>query len=401
MIRGREAVVDGEPLCAKHEVAGAVARAGYPVMRLLCHRKNRRTKEVMLCPHFDGCPYLAQFRPDAPAVRFFAHEYLWTPSPAGLPRPDLIVIDESFALGGARHASFGIDRLTAVRVGMSLEGEALIRDVAVRVRDLLETGGDPRTTASAEAFAEMADVEGDMTQDEFIWPTLRWEEQKRRAAKLKASERSKVAALWRVLGKEAGRAAPLQRIELRRDEPAARGELQDRVHVWWHAQLRLPLAPILALDASLDERLARKPCPGSRSRPSPPGATPRWSRSSTPRAAATASSPSTAHRTRSSSGRRTGCGTCATSPRSRPPARDGATPPTAASCSSPTRRPRSACSRKGRSRASTSCTSGRCAGSTPTRTTAPSSSPGDSSRPRPRSRPWPVPCSATRTSPSP
>ena len=69
------------------------------------------------------------------------------------------------------------------------------------------------------------------------------------------------------------------------------GELQDRVHVWWHAQLRLPLAPDprCSTPASTSASPA-SPCPGSRSRPSPPGATPRWSRSSTPRAAATACS---------------------------------------------------------------------------------------------------------------
>jgi hypothetical protein len=257
VIRGREAVVDGEPLCRKHEEAAIVAKAGLPVMETLCRKRHKDGTE-MRCQFHDTCRYLQQFDATGPALRIFVHEYLFLPAPKGLPKPDLIVIDEAFALRAARHTSFGIDRLTTPRTGMRAEHEAEIHDVACKVRDALEKGDDPRAIADTDTFSRALERESTVDGEQFVWPSMLWVEQKRRLARLRKSERFKLCALWRLLRDQAGRSGPLQQIELRRSEPVPGGEAQDRVHVWWRATPRLPQVPVILLDASLDERLAPK-----------------------------------------------------------------------------------------------------------------------------------------------
>ena len=270
VVRGREAEVEGARLCQKHDIAGAVARAGLPVMSSLCHlKKKKKTKgqkrgegEVIeqFCEHFTACRYLQQFRAGRTAVRFFAHEYLKLAEnlPKGLPKPDLIVIDEAFSLGMARCSAVGLDRLTAPRGGgMKIEREAEIMDVAIPVRDLLERGLDPRDAATVEAFRNAAKVEAFPGGEAAIWPSMLTKEQRKRAGALASRDHFRLAALWRILGEEKERGGPLQRVQLRRSEPAGNGEKVDRVRMWWRAKLHIPVAPVLLIDASLDEEIAR------------------------------------------------------------------------------------------------------------------------------------------------
>src|SRR3954447_14640015 len=136
--------------------------------------------------------------------------------------------------------------------------EAEVLATAVKVRGHLERGLDPRGAADTDAFRRIAAIEATPTREEVIWPMMRWEEQRRRAEMLRRAERHTRAAFWRTLAAEAERGGPLQRIALRRNEPGRDGEAQDRIHVWWRARLALPDVPVIALDASLDERIARK-----------------------------------------------------------------------------------------------------------------------------------------------
>lgn len=261
VIRGREAVVGTAPLCEKHEEARTLGRAGLPVGPLLCRRTLDDGTEQR-CPFFDTCRYQAQFRDDAPGLRILLHEHLFLPRPKGLPAPDIVVIDESFALKAARHASFGLDRLTAVRpAAIKPEHEAELHDTARKVRDLLEQGADPRTAGDPDTFRRCAELETSAELDGPIWPSMRWEEQRKRLAALQKREAGRLAAFWRVLAAEAERTGPVQRILLRRNEPGRDGELRDRVHVWWRAPWRVPDVPVLALDASLDAAIAAKLLP--------------------------------------------------------------------------------------------------------------------------------------------
>ena len=257
VIRGREAVVDSEPLCRKHEEAAIVARLGLSVTTSLCRRKLGNGT-VQTCPFHEGCRYFAQFENPEPRIRILAHAYLTLRRPPGLPKPDLVVIDEAFALAMARETSFGTDRLTATRgPGMQPEDEALVHDLGRRLRTALEQGEDPRRIADRNTLERAAGIEaGDLDQP--VWPTMRWEEQKRRLAKLQKSETFKLCQLWRILAEEADRTAPLQRVILQRDAPSSDGERQDRIRLYWRATWSLPSVPVIVLDASLDETLARK-----------------------------------------------------------------------------------------------------------------------------------------------
>jgi hypothetical protein len=122
VIRGREAVVEGEPLCAKHEEAGIIAQAGLPVMPLLCRSKAKDGQEL-LCPFFFECRYLQQFRPPEPGLRILSHEYLFVHLPEEMPKPELIIIDEAFpgrrAIHQLRARSPG---RTALRHGARVRG---------------------------------------------------------------------------------------------------------------------------------------------------------------------------------------------------------------------------------------------------------------------------------------
>lgn len=83
-------------MCARHELADAVAKAGASVQASLCF--NKATGAA--CPHFDDCPYQTQRRElekrkrtGAGGVYVGSHEYLKVPS--GAPPPALLVVDES------------------------------------------------------------------------------------------------------------------------------------------------------------------------------------------------------------------------------------------------------------------------------------------------------------------
>ena len=64
IIRGREAKVNGEPLCRKHEEAAILARASLPISSLLCRHAFDGSPE-QFCEYFRGCAYVAQFRAQA------------------------------------------------------------------------------------------------------------------------------------------------------------------------------------------------------------------------------------------------------------------------------------------------------------------------------------------------
>ena len=85
LIEGR-----GETNCVQHEAAKALSESGVSVSPNLCGTKENR------CKAFDGCPYLGQFSSSAPGIRIYSHAHLPTPLHDGLPKPDIVIIDESF-----------------------------------------------------------------------------------------------------------------------------------------------------------------------------------------------------------------------------------------------------------------------------------------------------------------
>ncbi len=116
VIKGRSNGAPDNPMCAKFKAAEKAAQLGLNVFGTLCKRRQPGGRELV-CPHYDTCPYIAQWQDTEPAIRIFAHNYLGLPRPhpdrRGLPEPDLVIIDESAIQSLIDTCSFGIDRLEA------------------------------------------------------------------------------------------------------------------------------------------------------------------------------------------------------------------------------------------------------------------------------------------------
>ncbi len=276
IIRGREAKVNGEPLCQKHEEAAILARAGLPIGSLLCRQRYDDGTE-QLCEYFRGCAYVDQFRAQPfdplklligrPTVRIMSHAYLFLPRVKQLvapdpppPNPELAIIDESFWSAGVRQTSFGADRLTAVRpAGLPVEVEADLHELSHLARTAFERGQDPRDALSLEEIKRARDNEATLVfKLAPISPGMRHTRQRERLAELRSSGAARLWRFWRVLHEAAQQGGPLLQIVFRRDVPTPGGELQDRIDVYWRATWRLPNVPVILLDASLEPLIARK-----------------------------------------------------------------------------------------------------------------------------------------------
>jgi hypothetical protein len=266
VIRGREYErADGSTMCAKAEEAGQVARAGFPVWEHMCRRVNRETGEEETCEHFATCPYIAQFDDPEPAVRIMAHENMFLPRNSGMPKPQAVVIDESFHAKAVRQTDFALDRLTGGlwrsfgrKVDMGDQDE---RDrIARKVRGALEAGEHPRDHGvTAEQCRFVAKLEIGSLENIGITPGMNHATQRRRLAGYRRNEALKLFRFWKILESEIERAGPLRQIELRRDVVRRRGdEMTDRIYLFWRRDLAIPDVPVLVLDADLDPIIGRK-----------------------------------------------------------------------------------------------------------------------------------------------
>ena len=201
IVRGREAKVNGEHLCRKHEEAAILAKAALPISSLLCRQSYDGGAE-QFCEYFRGCAYVAQFRAQPldplklltgrPTVRIMSHAYLFLPRVKQLvapdpppPVPQLAVIDESFWSAGVRHLSFGSDRLTAVRPpGLPIEVEADLHELSRQARTAFERGQDPREVLSVDDIKLARDSEARLAfQLAPISPGMRHARQRERSGR--------------------------------------------------------------------------------------------------------------------------------------------------------------------------------------------------------------------------
>jgi hypothetical protein len=260
VIRGREHPdAAGQPLCRKADVAGPLARVGLNVWEAVCERKHEDGR-IERCCWFDGCAYVVQFK--APGrLRVMAHEYMTLRR--RLDAPMLQVVDESFHAKLARHADFALDRLTAPRAWRGLFGKidpARLNDldtIAWKVRRAFEAGQHPREAGiTVEDCKLAAGIEISTAGGAPVSPGMAHDEQRRRVVAMQRVEAFKLWRCWKVLGGEIERPGPLQRIRLVRDVPR-KGELEDRIELFWRAELRLRNVPTLVIDADLDMAVAR------------------------------------------------------------------------------------------------------------------------------------------------
>jgi hypothetical protein len=196
------------------------------------------------------------------AVRLLTHENLF----ARLPKPDAIVIDESFHATTSKVISFSVDRLTSPRpcrlFGARIDCADLAElDRIARIsRNAIEAGAHPRDfgiTIDQCRFA--ASMESAGLERLRISPGITYAEQKRRLTGANHSEAWKLWRFWKVLESEVQRDGPLRQIRLVRDYSDERSrEPHDRLFVHWCLELRIPDVPVLLLDADLDPIIGRR-----------------------------------------------------------------------------------------------------------------------------------------------
>jgi hypothetical protein len=272
VLRGRGAPGgDGDPLCRKHDVAEALARARMEVWGSLCERRNEQGEVVERCKHFRTCPYVRQFDDTGGKLLAMAQEWLHLPK-ARLAEPDLVLIDERFHNSLIRRRSLPLSRLNAPRVeskAVSAETIADHLDRAADVRRALENGTPLAASGvSADELKAMATVEDKLAFASPISPGQSLEIQRERAQRLLEAEAYKLGKLWRLLTADYAREGGSQRVVLRRGIEW-HGEIQDRVEIHYRAAIKVPAAPTLVIDADLDPTITAKVLPLARVTPIP------------------------------------------------------------------------------------------------------------------------------------
>ena len=100
---------DGIPLCNKAEQVTQLTSIGHPIASRLCKDKNSK------CEYYTSCGYQKQFNPQVvntrgttlPAVTVMTHQQLFLERHSFLPKPDFIVVDESFYQAGVEKIEIG------------------------------------------------------------------------------------------------------------------------------------------------------------------------------------------------------------------------------------------------------------------------------------------------------
>ncbi|MDA1101680.1 MAG: hypothetical protein O2967_22190 [Proteobacteria bacterium] len=247
VIRGRENGAPDDPMCPRWQVAAAAARAGLKVYETVC-RKVEYSDSVRQCPFFDGCRYLAQFSDKDPGIRIWAQDYLILARPFGLPRSDLVIVDESAVNRFIGQLSFSLDRLA----GLAAKAAKDHLDTGVDYREALIDRGITKEMALEEARA--LEVETDSK----VHPGMPDETALRAIQKLTRNEDRKLARFWRSVAAEIDIVRPLHGVKIRADAPVkvnGETERQCRVEVAWRrrAQIANTTAVLLCdADASLE-----------------------------------------------------------------------------------------------------------------------------------------------------
>lgn len=275
---GRSAInpATGEPMCARHETAEEVAKAGLAVFPTLCKREMPKVRDEMtgemievepvLCPHFATCAHRRQWdelKP-GPTLRFEAHSYITLSGDGSGRKVAARVIDETFLGHLTRQADLSREDMVAPRRPRSTgtqqqrtEAALIAADLpraASEVWDAVVAGLSPvlidYSAEELEAFADVEDPAPVLTSDPSkpdaeILAELRTH----KAYDPKAGAR---AALWRVLAdcKRRGLEAT-ERVRLVRNEPIkGSAEKRDVIRVLWRA-LPPDDVPLLILDADM------------------------------------------------------------------------------------------------------------------------------------------------------
>jgi len=143
VIKGRQQLDDvGNPLCNKREQVNDLVNMGYSVASKLCKNNSGQ------CEYYDSCAYQKQFKAQIidtkgitfPAVTIMTHQQLFHERHSFLPKPDFVVIDESFYQAGIEEVPVS----NILKILSSEEGEPsnvlkAIRDFVLDDKTLLKS----------------------------------------------------------------------------------------------------------------------------------------------------------------------------------------------------------------------------------------------------------------------
>ena len=117
VVKGRQqANTEGMPLCNKAEQVNQLISLGYPVSSRLCKDNNSQ------CEYYSSCGYQKQFKPQVvdtsgitlPAVTVMTHQQLFLERHSFLPKPDFVVVDESFYQAGIEKIEIGQEVISLI-----------------------------------------------------------------------------------------------------------------------------------------------------------------------------------------------------------------------------------------------------------------------------------------------
>ena len=188
---------------------------------------------------------------------------MFLPRNSRMPKPQAVIIDESFHAKAARESNFELDRLNAglPRSRKVAMGDLDNRDrIARAVRRALEAGEHPRDHGvTVEDCRFVARLEIGAVEGIGITPGMDHAAQRKRLAAYQRSEALKLYRFWKMLEAEIEREGPLRQIEFRPNWKRPRDdEPRDRIYLFWRRDLELPDVPVLVLDADLDPTIGRK-----------------------------------------------------------------------------------------------------------------------------------------------
>ena len=147
--RGREAAnpdQPGEAMCQRPDVVRAVGRAGLDVQSFAC-----RTPEGAECPFYKSCAYQEQRR-QRRRLTITTHASIYSKKAKGIPKPELLVLDESFWSQGL----IGTDNHHKILTPLN-ELEGFVSVTHQHGRDLF---GTLQARAEADAMADLEPVRG-------------------------------------------------------------------------------------------------------------------------------------------------------------------------------------------------------------------------------------------------
>lgn len=294
VVYGREQVrPDGEPMCAKSDLAKSVALLGQNVQRHLCE-KERETGEIEpetgkprveleRCEHFSGCPYQRQRGDRSPGVRFLSHAHLHLEG--AVPHADLAIVDESHWQGALRgtdvrlypspegivatggYAIF-LGSLQLPRSGINDATNADLVAISQRCAKAIYAGGalknfrDAGVTATDAKWAK--GVEYSRIERLDVRPGMPRARQEEGIKRYRQQEALRFARFFGLLAEclDAGVDPCRDCFELVRDVKNPAGGLDDKLYMYWADKVRAPAAPALLLDANLETRIAKRFFPG-------------------------------------------------------------------------------------------------------------------------------------------